>query len=63
MTPVRISLPLRRNRFKGYTVRRFAQDVVAPKVREMDENESMDPAIITGLFEQGVRTFTPTRQI
>jgi hypothetical protein len=29
--------------------------VVAPKVREMDENETMDPEIIKGLFEQGVR--------
>lgn len=37
-------------------VRRFANDVVAPKVREMDENEMMDPAIINGLFEQGVRS-------
>ena len=36
-------------------VRRFANDVVAPKVREMDENEMMDPAILRGLFEQGVR--------
>ncbi|KZO94849.1 acyl-CoA oxidase [Calocera viscosa TUFC12733] len=36
------------------SVRRFAQDVVGPKVREMDENESMDPAIIKGLFEQGL---------
>lgn len=35
-------------------VRRFAQDVVAPKVREMDEAETMDPEIIKGLFEQGV---------
>jgi hypothetical protein len=30
---------------------------VAPKVREMDENESMDPEIITALFDQGVRIF------
>jgi short-chain 2-methylacyl-CoA dehydrogenase len=37
-----------------FAVRRFAQDVVGPKVREMDENEKMDPAIIQGLFEQGV---------
>ncbi|KAI0786517.1 acyl-CoA oxidase [Abortiporus biennis] len=36
------------------TVQRFAQDVVAPKVREMDENEMMDPSIIKGLFEQGL---------
>jgi hypothetical protein len=35
-------------------VKRFAQDVVGPKVREMDENESMDPAIIKGLFDQGL---------
>lgn len=35
-------------------VKRFAEDVVSPKVREMDENESMDPTIIQGLFEQGV---------
>ncbi|KAI0084183.1 mitochondrial acyl-CoA dehydrogenase [Irpex rosettiformis] len=36
------------------TVQRFAQDVVGPKVREMDENEMMDPSIIKGLFEQGL---------
>lgn len=38
------------------TVRRFANDVVAPKVREMDENEMMNPEVIKGLFEQGVRS-------
>lgn len=37
------------------SVQRFATDVVGPKVREMDENEQMDPEIIKGLFEQGVR--------
>jgi len=42
-------------------VRRFANDVVAPKVREMDENEMMDPEIIKGLFEQGVRSIFPER--
>ncbi|KAL1939642.1 hypothetical protein VTO73DRAFT_9675 [Trametes versicolor] len=36
------------------SVRRFAEDVVGPKVREMDENEMMDPAVIKGLFEQGL---------
>ncbi|TFK43126.1 acyl-CoA oxidase [Crucibulum laeve] len=35
-------------------VQRFATEVVGPKVREMDENENMDPAIIKGLFEQGL---------
>lgn len=36
-------------------MKRFAQDVIGPKVREMDENEMMDPSVIKGLFEQGVR--------
>jgi len=35
-------------------VRRFANDVVGPKVREMDENEMMDKSIVSGLFEQGL---------
>ncbi|KAF8517865.1 acyl-CoA dehydrogenase/oxidase [Gautieria morchelliformis] len=35
-------------------VRRFAVDVVAPKVRDMDENEAMAPEIIKGLFDQGL---------
>ncbi|KAG5639329.1 hypothetical protein H0H81_004050 [Sphagnurus paluster] len=35
-------------------VQRFALDVVAPRVREMDENENMDPAVIKGLFDQGL---------
>jgi short-chain 2-methylacyl-CoA dehydrogenase len=37
------------------TVARFATDVVGPKVRDMDEAEQMDPEILRGLFEQGVR--------
>ena len=37
------------------TVLKFSTDVVEPKVREMDEAEKMDPEIIKGLFEQGVR--------
>ncbi|ODO00215.1 hypothetical protein I350_06841 [Cryptococcus amylolentus CBS 6273] len=36
------------------TVRRFAQDVIAPKVQEMDENELMSPDIIQGLFDNGL---------
>ncbi|CAO1614878.1 unnamed protein product [Parajaminaea phylloscopi] len=35
-------------------VRRFAEDVVAPRVEEMDESEKMDPTVIKGLFEQGL---------
>jgi hypothetical protein len=40
-------------------VRRFAVDVVGPKVREMDEAESMDPEIVKALFDQGVRPPLP----
>lgn len=36
------------------TVRKFATEVVEPKVREMDESEIMDPAVIKGLFDQGL---------
>ncbi|KIK07588.1 hypothetical protein K443DRAFT_673173 [Laccaria amethystina LaAM-08-1] len=35
-------------------VKRFATEAVGPKVREMDENEQMDPLIINGLYEQGL---------
>jgi short/branched chain acyl-CoA dehydrogenase len=40
-------------------VRRYAEDVIGPKVREMDENEHMDPEIIKGLFENGVSCQEP----
>ncbi|KAF9516548.1 hypothetical protein BS47DRAFT_1380948 [Hydnum rufescens UP504] len=36
------------------SVRRFANDVIGPRVRDMDENENMDPAVIKALFEQGL---------
>ncbi|KAI7869470.1 acyl-CoA dehydrogenase/oxidase [Spinellus fusiger] len=36
------------------SVARFAQDIVKPKVEEMDRTETMDPTIIKGLFEQGL---------
>ncbi|KAH8080903.1 acyl-CoA dehydrogenase/oxidase [Filobasidium floriforme] len=36
------------------TVRKFAQEVIGPKVTEMDESEVMDPEIIKGLFDQGL---------
>ena len=35
-------------------VQKFAKEEILPKSREMDENESMDPAIIEQLFEQGL---------
>lgn len=36
------------------TVAKFASEVIAPKVREMDENEDMDPAVIQGMFDNGL---------
>lgn len=35
-------------------VSRFAHDTILPKVREMDEAESMDGALVEQLFEQGL---------
>lgn len=35
-------------------VSKFAAEVILPKVRAMDEAESMDPSIIEHLFEQGL---------
>jgi hypothetical protein len=35
-------------------VSKFAQDVILPKVRDMDEAEKMDPAVVEQLFEQGL---------
>ncbi|GAA5822095.1 hypothetical protein JCM11251_004856 [Rhodosporidiobolus azoricus] len=35
-------------------VKKFADEVVVPRVEEMDENEKMDPAVIKALFEQGL---------
>lgn len=36
------------------SVSKFSQEQIAPKVREMDESEKMDPKIVEQLFEQGV---------
>ena len=36
------------------SVSKFAQDTILPKVREMDEAESMDPSVVEKLFEQGL---------
>ncbi|KAI0483124.1 acyl-CoA dehydrogenase/oxidase [Xylariaceae sp. FL0804] len=35
-------------------VSKFASDVILPKVRDMDEAEKMDPALVEQLFEQGL---------
>ena len=36
------------------SVSKFAQEVVLPKVRDMDEAEKMDPSLVELLFEQGL---------
>lgn len=36
------------------SVSKFASEVIAPKVREMDESERMDPEIVERCFEQGL---------
>jgi short/branched chain acyl-CoA dehydrogenase len=35
-------------------VSKFATEVILPKAREMDEAETMDPAVVEQLFEQGL---------
>lgn len=40
--------------FMAEAVSKFANDTIAPKVREMDEAEVMDPTIVEKLFEQGL---------
>lgn len=37
-----------------WLVARFANDVVKPKVFEMDETETLDKDVLKGLFDQGV---------
>jgi short/branched chain acyl-CoA dehydrogenase len=36
------------------SVSKFANDVIGPKVRDMDEAEAMDPTVVEQLFEQGL---------
>lgn len=35
-------------------VSKFASDVIAPRVRDMDASSEMDPVVISGLFENGL---------
>jgi alkylation response protein AidB-like acyl-CoA dehydrogenase len=36
------------------SVAKFAQKVIAPRVRQMDRDSKLDPAVLQGLFEQGL---------
>lgn len=42
----------------GDVVAKFAQERVAPLVKEMDEKEELNRSVIDGLFEQGVSDAT-----
>jgi len=46
-----------------HTVTKFAQEKVAPLVKEMDEKEELDQSVIKGLFEQGVSFLHHTSSI
>jgi short/branched chain acyl-CoA dehydrogenase len=35
-------------------VSKFAEEVILPKVRDMDEAEAMDPTVVEQMFEQGL---------
>jgi hypothetical protein len=37
-----------------FVVAKFAQEVVKPKVSQMDESEKLDASVLKGLFDQGV---------
>ena len=37
------------------TVKKYAQERIAPVVSKMDENSAMDEEVLKSLFEQGVR--------
>lgn len=39
------------------TVKKYAQECIAPFVSKMDENSVMDEEVLRSLFEQGVRDF------
>lgn len=36
------------------SVSKFANEIIAPKVRDMDEQEKMDPEVVERCFEQGL---------
>ncbi|ETI20057.1 hypothetical protein G647_09072 [Cladophialophora carrionii CBS 160.54] len=44
-------------RMLAESVSKWANEEVAPKVREMDEKEEMDPTVVEQMFEQGLMAF------
>jgi alkylation response protein AidB-like acyl-CoA dehydrogenase len=54
LTPTPITHLSETESLMAETVSKFAQEQIGPKVREMDESEVMDPALVEQLFEQGL---------
>lgn len=54
LTPTPISHLTETESLMAETVSKFAQEQIGPKVRDMDEAETMDPAVVEQLFEQGL---------
>ncbi|EED22215.1 acyl-CoA dehydrogenase, putative [Talaromyces stipitatus ATCC 10500] len=54
LTPTPITHLSETETLMAETVSKFAQEQIGPKVRDMDEAEAMDPAVVEQLFEQGL---------
>ena len=54
LTPTPISHLSETESLMADSVSKFAQEQIGPKVRDMDETETMDPALVEQLFEQGI---------
>ncbi|CAI7595022.1 unnamed protein product [Penicillium manginii] len=54
LTPTPITLLSDTESMMADAVQKFATEQIGPKVRDMDEAETMDPAVVEQLFEQGL---------
>ncbi|PYH39586.1 acyl-CoA dehydrogenase mitochondrial precursor [Aspergillus neoniger CBS 115656] len=54
LTPTPITFLSETESLMSESVNKFAQEQISPKVRDMDEAETMDPAVVEQLFEQGL---------
>ncbi|KAK2768355.1 hypothetical protein FQN54_000209 [Arachnomyces sp. PD_36] len=54
LTPTPISHLSEVESMMAESVSKFAQEQIGPKVRDMDEAETMDPTVVEQLFEQGL---------
>lgn len=57
LSPTPITFFSETERMLAESVQNWATKEVAPKVREMDEKEQMDPAVVEQMFEQGLMGF------